>query len=344
MSRAIDEKWMRRCLELAEAAAGLTSPNPMVGAVVVKNDRAIAEGIHWGAGQPHAEAMALAQAGLRARGATLYVNLEPCNHQGHTPPCVPQVASAGLARVVFGSRDPFPGHGGAEQLRTLGQRVVGGVCEEECEELNRFFRCFARQKRPYFVLKAAMSLDGKMATARGKSPWITSEEARADGRQWRARLDGILVGVGTVLRDDPKLTARIKGRPDPIRIVLDSELRTPAAAQVFKGRARTIVATVKGASAAKEKALVRAGAEVWRFSGKQVPLGRLAKRLGQEGLLSVLVEGGQTVHQSFAKSRLADEFLLYLAPRLLESDRTLTRVGDVCEVGPDIRLSFRPRA
>ena len=318
---AVHEKWMRRCFALAAKAKGSVSPNPRVGSVVVgKGDRLIAKGVHGGPGTPHGEAVALARAGSRAKGATLYVNLEPCIHHGRTPPCAPAVLASGVRKVVFGARDPIAGHGGgAAWLRRKGVEVVGPVLEKEAKTLNRVFFTNATQGRPHFVLKAATSLDARIATRTGQSKWITGKEARADGRRFRAEVDGILVGVNTILADDPRLNVRIKGMVDPVRIVLDSRARVSAGARIFGKSGRTIVATTKAAGSRKVRSLENAGAEVWTLPSKsdRVSLRALGKRLLKESICSVLVEGGAVVHGAMVDTGLADELLLYLAPKLL---------------------------
>ncbi len=355
-----DAEHMARALELAEKYRGRTAPNPIVGCVITNaRGQVIAEGAHRGPGTKHGEIDALAKLGYKARGATLYVNLEPCTHQGRTPPCTPVVRESGVARVVIGSKDPVPGHdGGIEALRRAGITVSRALVEE-CDAANRPFFTWATLRRPAFTLKAAITLDGKIATVNGHSQWITGEAARADVHRLRDTHDAVLVGVGTVLADDPKLTARIPRARDPMRIVIDSRLRTPPRAALLPKRTgpRTIIATTDDAPAAKEKALVRAGAEVWRFKARrgQVPLDKLARRLGDEDLTSVLVEGGGEVHASFFAAGLADELVLYVAPKIvggpapswvggkgiatLEAAHGLRFVGAPVQLGNDLKLT-----
>lgn len=321
-----DQRLMARCLELAVRARGRTSPNPVVGCVITdRRGRVIAEAYHHRAGQPHAEALALAQLGGRAPGGTLYVNLEPCNHHGRTPPCAPAVAAAGLARVVVGQRDPIRAHaGGIAALRRAGVRVDVGVLEAACAEANRPFSTWARTGRPYVVAKAALSLDGKIATRAGDSQWITGPAARADGHRLRDQVDAIVVGIGTVLADDPQLTTRgVRGGRDPIAVVVDSQLRTPPRARLLGAGAdrRVILATTTSAPASRQRRLEAAGAEVWRLpaprrgaSAGRVDLRVLLRRLGRAGLTSVLVEGGGTLHAGMIEADLVDELRLYLAP------------------------------
>lgn len=322
--RELDAQHMRRALELATKWRGRTAPNPIVGCVIVDaRGRVIAEGAHRGAGTKHAEIHALDKLGGKAKGATMYVTLEPCTHHGRTPPCTPVVQAAGLARIVVGTEDPIDGHGGGmAQLRRAGI-AVSRARVAECDAANRPFLTWAVHGRPAFTLKAALTLDGKIATVKGESKWITGEAARADVHRLRDTHDAVLVGVGTVLADDPKLTARIAGARDPMRIVLDSQLRTPPRAQLLPKRRgpRTIIATTDRAPAAAERALVRAGAEVWRFPATKhgyVPLDRLATALGATNTMtSVLVEGGGEVHASFLQYGLADEVVLYIAPTVV---------------------------
>jgi len=314
---------MRRALQLAEKYRGRTSPNPIVGCVIVdKRGAVLAEGAHKGPGHKHAEIVALDKLGGDAAGATMYVTLEPCMHHGKTPPCVPAVKLSGVRRVVIGTEDPISGHGGGiESLRRAGISV-SRVLVDACDAANRPFLTWAMSGRPAFTLKAAVTLDGKIATVKGESQWITGERARTEVHWWRNVHDAVLVGIGTVLADDPWLSCRIKGGRDPIRIVLDGQLRTPADARLLprtKGP-RTIIVTSLKAPAAKERALVKAGAEVWRVKPRtngQVPLYELGKLLGDANIQSVLVEGGGHIHASFLEQRYADEVILYIAPKVV---------------------------
>ncbi|HEX5062968.1 MAG TPA: bifunctional diaminohydroxyphosphoribosylaminopyrimidine deaminase/5-amino-6-(5-phosphoribosylamino)uracil reductase RibD [Kofleriaceae bacterium] len=356
-----DAAFMARALALAEKWRGRTAPNPIVGCVIVNaRGEVIAEGAHKGPGHKHGEIAALAKLDYKAPGATLYVNLEPCTHEGRTPPCMPVVRDSGVARVVIGTEDPIPGHGGGiEALRRAGIAVSRAMVAE-CDAANRPFLTWAVHKRPAFTLKAAITLDGKIATVKGHSKWITGEAARADVHRMRDTHDAVLVGVGTVLADDPWLTARLPRARDPIRIVLDGKLRTPASAHLLpkRGGPRTIIATSADAPAAKEKVLVKAGAEVWRFATRrngQVPLDKLARALGEENITSVLVEGGGEVHASFLSYELADELVLYVAPKvvggparswvggkgiaMLHSAHQLEFVGEPIQLGADLKLT-----
>lgn len=363
---------MARCIELARQAEGRTAPNPLVGCVIVDpRGQVVAEGWHRRAGEPHAEVDALARLGFKAPGCTLYCNLEPCAHRKNrrTAPCAPAVAQAGIARVVLGMGDPIRSHaGGAAWLRRQGIEVVRHVLRRECEELNRAFVTWARRGRPLIVLKAAMTLDGKIATRTGESQWITSKEARRHAHGLRDRLDAIMVGSGTVLADDPMLTARgIRGGRDPVRVVVDSRLRTPPAARLLpensKSRARVILATTERASAAAERRLTRAGAEVWRLGkGPRVDLQALFHELARAELTSVLVEGGATLHGSLMDAGLVDELVLYIAPTVvggggrspswvagqgiaaLGQAHGFTFLGEPEKLGPDLMLRARVRS
>jgi diaminohydroxyphosphoribosylaminopyrimidine deaminase / 5-amino-6-(5-phosphoribosylamino)uracil reductase len=320
----IDRVHMARCLTLAEPYRGRTSPNPLVGCVIVdRRGEVIAEGAHQGPGSDHAEIAALRTLGGKAPGATMYVNLEPCNHHGRTPPCAPVVRDAGLARVVVGTDDPIADHsGGISVLRRARIKVTVGVLVEACERANRGFLAWANFGRPAFTLKAAITLDGKIATVSGLSKWITGPAARADVMRLRDQHDAVLVGVGTVLSDDPWLTARLPSARDPIRIVVDTRLRTPPAAHLLprKTGPRTIILCGAAAPATREAALVARGAEVWRVAthrNGRVDLPSAARRLAEAGILSVLVEGGGEIHAYLLARGLVDDLVLYVAPKVV---------------------------
>ncbi|MEZ4363224.1 MAG: bifunctional diaminohydroxyphosphoribosylaminopyrimidine deaminase/5-amino-6-(5-phosphoribosylamino)uracil reductase RibD [Kofleriaceae bacterium] len=321
-----DAAHLARCLELAAQVPGRISPNPRVGCVITdRRGRVLAEGAHRGPGTAHAEVAALEalrQKGRSARGATLYVNLEPCAHHGRTPPCAPAVAASGVARVVIGALDPVAGHGGgARQLRRAGVRVDVGVAADACRLLNRAFYGWAERGRPYFVLKAAMTLDGKIATATGQSRWISGAPARELGHRWRGELDAIAVGRGTVEADDPQLTLRLPGAriADPVRILLDSHAAVSPRARVF-ATPGALVACLRSAAPRRLAALRAVGAVPLLLPADRrgrISLPALARALGARGVTSVLVEGGAEVHASFLAARLADELRLVVAPLAL---------------------------
>ncbi len=317
-----DEYWMRRVLHLAGRGAGRTSPNPMVGAVLVKAGRVVGEGYHAKAGEPHAEVIALRQAGAEASGATLYVNLEPCTHYGRTPPCAPQVIRAGVKRAVIGMEDPNPAvHGrGIRKLQRAGIEVRVGSLGDACRKLNEAFCKYIVEGKPFVILKVAATLDGKIAARDGDSKWISGETSRRFVHQLRNRVDGVVVGVGTVLRDDPLLTARIKGGRDPLRIILDSRLRVPEGAKVLQDfPSRTMIAVTKEAPRNKIKRFEDRGIRILINPSKEgrVDLACLLSRLGGMGLTNLLVEGGSQVSGALLDDRLFDKLLLFLSPRLL---------------------------
>ena len=316
------EHWMKRALLLARKGKGRTSPNPLVGAVLVKRGKVVGEGYHAKAGEAHAEIVALRKAGKEARGSTLYVNLEPCTHYGKTPPCAPAVIQAGVRRVVVGMVDPNPvvKGKGISTLRKAGIDVHSGTLEKECKTLNEAFCKYILMKVPFVILKAAATLDGRIATRDGESKWISSEASRRLVHQLRNEVDAVVVGVGTVLRDDPLLTARIRGGRDPVRIILDSRLRIPEDARVIgTSSSRTLIATTPLAPKDKIERLDKAGAQVLLIESKngRVDLRAFLSKMGEMGMMSVLVEGGGRVNGAFLDEGLVDKFLLFLSPRLM---------------------------
>ena len=312
---------MALALELAARGGGRTSPNPMVGAVIVKNGQVIGQGWHRRCGGLHAEREALAACTADPAGATMYVTLEPCCHQGRQPPCTDAILAAGIARVVVGSGDPNPlvAGKGLAVLREHGVRVDTGVLKGACDALNRVFFHYIRTRRPYVVLKYAMTLDGKTATRTGASRWITGEAARRRVHEDRNRYAAILVGIGTVLADDPLLTCRVEGGRDPLRVVCDSALRLPLDAGLVKtaGQVPTVVAAARP-NQEKKAALEAAGCRVWDLPGPdgKVDLNALLDRLGAEEIDSVVVEGGATVAGAFLDAGLVQHLQVYIAPKL----------------------------
>ncbi|MBI3595736.1 MAG: bifunctional diaminohydroxyphosphoribosylaminopyrimidine deaminase/5-amino-6-(5-phosphoribosylamino)uracil reductase RibD [Nitrospirae bacterium] len=321
-----DETYMRRALELAERGLGRTSPNPMVGAVVVKAGRILAEGYHRRAGGPHAEAMALKKAGPKANGATLYLNLEPCCHlDKRTPPCAPLIIKSRVRRVVIAMRDPNPrvNGKGIALLRRAGVQVAQEVLKREALRLNEVYIKYVTTGRPFVISKTAMSLDGKIASAKGSTTWITGEKARLKAHRLRDRSDAILVGIQTVLTDDPKLTTRlpgIKGR-DAHRVVVDSTLKVPPTACLLtqKSNAKTIIATTRRAHPNRIRALEQAGATVWVIKDQagRVSLPELMSRLGDMGVASVLIEGGGELNASAFRSDIVDKLVWFIAPKII---------------------------
>jgi diaminohydroxyphosphoribosylaminopyrimidine deaminase/5-amino-6-(5-phosphoribosylamino)uracil reductase len=341
-----DLVFMQRAVELAERGRGLTSPNPLVGAVLVREGRVVGEGAHLRAGGPHAEIAALQAAGDGARGATLYVTLEPCAHQGRTPPCAPAVARAGVGRVVIALADPNPlvVGGGADQLRAAGITVELGILAAEAERQNRAWLTAMRQRRPHVTLKAAATLDGKLADVHGTSKWITGEAARQRAHRLRAESDAVVVGVTTVLRDDPALTVRL-AEPwtrEPYRIVLDTTARLGADARVLHAGtpSRTIIAVGTQAPPERVTALASVGVQVLRCptrEGRVDPVA-LLQRLFELEVRAVLVEGGGETHAAFVEAGVVDRVALFLAPLLL-GGRDAT--GIVGGAGRDLKAALR---
>jgi diaminohydroxyphosphoribosylaminopyrimidine deaminase / 5-amino-6-(5-phosphoribosylamino)uracil reductase len=360
---AVDEAYMRRALELAERGRGLVAPNPLVGAVIARDGETLGEGWHEGPGTRHAEIVALDAAGERARGATLYVNLEPCSHFGRTPPCAPRLVEAGVARVVAGMVDPNPlveGRG-VHILRDGGIAVHIGVLEHEATRLNEAFAKHIRTGLPLVTLKMAASLDGRAAARDGSSRWITGGEARADVHRMRAAADAILVGAGTAVRDDPALTCRdpdYRG-PPKLRVIIDGRGILPETHRVFDGEAPVLVATTEAAPEDRRRAWRQAGAIVLVLEegSSLVPLERLFAELGKRDVQHVLVEGGPTLAWELVERGLVDRVVLFLAPKLIggkEAPGILEGEGvtsiaealpfdveEVARVGPDIKVVGR---
>jgi len=328
---------MRLALTQAMLGLGHTRPNPAVGAVLVRGDQVIGAGYHHAAGRPHAEIEAIVDAGGSVAGATLYVTLEPCDHFGRTPPCARRLISERIGRVVVGCGDPnarVRGRGMA-RLRRAGIQVDSGVLEAECQALIAGYRKHVISGRPLVILKAAVSLDGRLALSSGESAGLTGPIARRHLHLLRAGCDAIVVGVNTVLVDDPRLTARVAHLPgagrDLIRIVIDSHGRTPPSARAVSGRGLCLIATTAAAPASRLRRLERAGAEivVCRSQRGRVALDDLFTRLGQRGLMTVLVEGGGQIHASLVRDQLADRAIVYLAPRLIGGDGVPLLAGRV---------------
>lgn len=369
-----DQHFMRQALRLAERGRGTTRPNPMVGALLVKGGKVLARGYHRRAGQPHAEIVALAKLGMRAPGATLYVTLEPCCHHGRTGPCTEAILAAGIRRVVVGCCDenPLVSGRGVAALRRAGLQVSAGCLKEECHRLNRAFFTWVRKHRPWVTLKVAATLDGFIGDRRepernGEARWITGPEARARAHTLRAQHDAILVGVETVLTDDPRLTVRNRDEPThdqgPLRVVLDSRLRTPATAALLQpspGHAPPLIVGVAPKSPSpdlsrRQRRLERAGAEVLLIRGNRagrVALPALLRALADREVQSLLLEGGSRVHGAFLRERLVDAVALFLAPRLVGRGvpiveslgldwRNPAKLGsfDIESLGPDILIT-----
>ena len=351
-----DTRYMRRAIALAKRGHGNTSPNPMVGCVLVKRGRIIGEGYHKNFGGPHAEPQAIAKAGKAARGATAFVNLEPCCYFGKTPACSKALIKAGISRVVFGVRDPNPkvaGKGKAA-LRRAGISVEEGLLAQECETLNRGFFSLIKKGRPYVILKAAASLDGRIQTANGESKWITSPQARALSRKMRAGVDAILVGRGTVVADNPRLTA--SGSKHPLRIVLDTHQKTPRSAKLLKQPGASLIVSSKIPNGKLPETDTLQHLRVPK-RGARLDLKKALAAIAKRGVRSLLVEGGSDIHTAFLEAGLVDEVRLFLAPSLLGGETarsffegkgfgTLTgaprlTATSIRRVGPDFLLTGR---
>lgn len=342
-----DQEYMALALQLAEKGAGWTSPNPMVGAVIVKNGEIIGQGYHAKCGDLHAERAALAACTGDPAGATLYVTLEPCCHHGRQPPCTDAILQAKIARVVVGSGDPNPlvAGKGLDLLRAHGVQVTEGVLDRECRALNHVFFHFIQTGRPYVVLKYAMTLDGKLAAYTGASQWITGEQARRHVHTQRSRYRAILVGVGTVLADDPQLTCRLAGGRDPLRVVCDTNLRTPLTANVVRTARQTPTCLATCVSQESRLAPYReAGCQVLSLpqSNGQVSLPALLKALGSQGVDSVLAEGGSALHWSLVRDGLVNRVQAYLAPKILGGQGAKSPVGGQGFPHPDQALRLAP--
>ena len=332
-----DQYYMKLALDLAASAKGKTNPNPLVGAVIVKDGTIVGTGLHRKAGEPHAEVHAFRMAGEHAKDATLYVTLEPCSHFGKTPPCADLVKDSGVKRVVVAMEDPNPAVAGRgiKRLRDAGIEVEVGLLEEQARRLNERFIHNMVNSRPYVISKFAMTLDGKIATYNGHSQWITGTEARKDVHELRNEVDAILVGIGTVLKDNPSLTTRLTDRhgKNPIRIIVDRQLRTPLDAQVLQtDLARTIIVTAQGQQENTE-AFKNTGAEfiyVPLVDGK-LDLHSMLDELYKLGITDLLVEGGGEINASFLRHGLIQKYLVYVAPKILGGRHSISPF-----TGPDV--------
>lgn len=323
-----NEDYMREALRIAKNARGRTSPNPMVGAVIVKEGRIIAEGWHKQAGTNHAEINALNMAGDCAKGSTMYVTLEPCSHFGKTPPCVDAIINAGIKKIYIAVKDPNPQVDSVQLLKDAGIEVEVGLLEEEARHLNEVFFKWITKKLPFVTMKTAMTFDGKIATANGLSKWITSDESRQRVHEMRDIYDAIMVGIGTVLKDNPTLTARIRSGKNPIRIIVDSKARTPIMSNVVIGKsAQTIIAVSKSAPKNRIEALKSKGVEVmYAGEGEQVDLKLLMSELANRNITSVMVEGGGTLNFSLLQEGLVDKMYAFIAAKIIGGYEAITSV------------------
>lgn len=366
------ENFMSTAVKLAKKGIGKTNPNPAVGAVVVKNNRIVGKGYHKRAGLPHAEINALNDAGRLARGADLYVTLEPCGHYGKTPPCTQAIIDSGIKKVFIGMKDPNPlvNGRGIKKLEKNSITIKTGILEDECKGLNKPYVKYITTKMPFVTLKLASSLDGRIAAATGESKWITSEKSRKYAHKLRLKADAVMVGIGTILKDNPLLTVRLKNRGsrvkgqgsrNPVRIVVDSRLKIPLSANVFKEKkSGLIIAAAKGADEKRIKKAEDAGAEVIVVDSKDghVDLKKLMKELGRRKITNILVEGGSRLAASAIKEKVVDRILIFYAPILLGSDGIamisnikIKRLKDACHfktigikrIAEDVLMEFMPR-
>lgn len=320
----LDQKYMQRALELAVKGVGRTNPNPLVGAVIVKNDKIIAEGYHEAFGGPHAEINALKNATESVKGATMYVTLEPCSHYGKTPPCTEAIIESGITEVVVAATDPNPlvAGRGIKRLEDSGIAVWTGLLEDEAKELNEIFIKFISTGNPFVIMKTAMTIDGKIACKSGKSKWISNEKSRQHVHKLRNRLSGIMVGIGTVLKDDPSLTCR-RGEfsRQPTRIIVDSSLKIPLDAKVLTDERpeETIIATTEKLDNQKAESIKSLGAKILYVPSKdgRVDLIKLMELLGKEQIDSILLEGGGELNYSALKAGIVDKVMTFIAPKVL---------------------------
>lgn len=330
----MDEKYMEKALALAKKGIGKVNPNPLVGAVIVKNGKIIGEGYHECYGEDHAERNAVKNAVESVEGSTIYVTLEPCAHYGKTPPCVDLIIEKKFKKVVIGMLDPNELVSGKsiEKLKQHGIEVVVGVKQDDCKKMNEIFIKYITSKIPFIILKSGMSIDGKIATYTGESKWITSKESREDSQNLRNRLSSIMVGVNTVIADDPELTCRVNNEKKLIRIVVDTNLRIPLDSKLVKNNDRlTIVATTLKSDANKKQTLRELGVKVLEVPEKngKVNLKELVKCLGQEGIDSILIEGGGTLNFSALQENIVDKVIFYIAPKILGGENSKSCIAGI---------------
>src|SRR4030042_2056276 len=332
-----NEFYIKRAIRLAAKARGMTSPNPMVGAVIVKNGEIISEDFHRKPGTSHAEALAIEKAGEKAKGSTLYVSLEPCCHtEKRTPPCTKTIINAGIKRVIIGMRDPNPKVSGRGilELQRAGIVVKSGILEDKAKKLNEIYIKYITSGRPFVILKIAMTLDGKIATPEGQSKWITSDKARHVVHQLRRSVDAILTAIGTVKADDPELTARIRGGKSPQRIIIDPNLEIPLDAKVLQLPPQTVliarksvVSSQQSVVAEKKKALSDKGIHIIEYDGDKVHLQWLMKKLGEKEITSLLIEGGSSLNAYALESGIVDKAMFFMAPKIIGGSKSFPAVG-----------------
>jgi len=324
------KKYMEMALEFALKGRGTTSPNPMVGCIIVKRGRIVGKGWHKKAGEPHAEVGALREAGKKAKDSILYTTLEPCSHWGRTPPCTEQIIQAGVREVVIGSKDPNPLVNGYEELKLRGVKTRMGILGDECDKLNEYFMKWIKAKKPFVIVKAAMSLDGKIATRTGDSKYITGTAARKIVHQLRSEIDAVMVGINTVKKDDPELTVRLVRGRNPVKIVLDSTLQISEKAFIVKNEpTKLIVVTTGKADKKKIKALQQKGVKIIIVSQHKgmVDLKELIVELGKHDITSIMIEGGAELNAEAIRAGIVDKILFFISPRMI--GKGLAAVGDL---------------
>lgn len=337
--------YMKQAMKLAKKAMGRTSPNPMVGALVVKNNRIIGAGFHEKAGKPHAEIIALNQAGEEAKGAVLYATLEPCTHFGRTPPCVDKIVQSGIKEVFVGMIDPNPVNNGKGigVLKRCGIKVTVGVLEEELKALNKFFIKYITTKMPFVTVKIAQSLDGKIATKTGDSKWVTSETSRVYSHRLRQYYDAIMVGVNTVLRDNPRLDAWFS-KTQPIKIIVDSQLSTPQEAHIFSNKSRVVIVTLPTGPGqeTENRNILAKQAKILEVKEKagQVNLKDMMRKLAQMEIINIFVEGGGTLIGSLFDEGLVDRVLFFISPKIIGGKEALSSVmgKGISRLGQAVKL------
>ncbi|HAP67262.1 MAG TPA: bifunctional diaminohydroxyphosphoribosylaminopyrimidine deaminase/5-amino-6-(5-phosphoribosylamino)uracil reductase RibD [Nitrospinae bacterium] len=335
------EKYMKRAIDLALTAKGRTSPNPVVGAVIIKGGKIVGEGCHKKAGTPHAEVNAINSAGKNAKDGIMYVTLEPCCHKGRTPPCTKTIIKSGIKKIVIGMVDPNPiiSGKGIEELNGAGIQVSTGLLEKECKRLNEVYIKYITSKKPFVLLKIAMSLDGKIATCKRESKWITSEPSRERVHNLRDEVDAVMVGIGTVLQDNPNLTVSLKrgNVKNPIRIIVDSQLRIPMDSNIIKSasasrkaqKSKVIIAATKKADAKKADILREKGINVIEIEeeNKRINLPNLMEELGKMEITSIMIEGGSELNSAALESGIVDKVIFFIAPKIIGGKESVPAVG-----------------
>jgi len=313
------KKYMEIALKIAEKGEGNVSPNPLVGCIIVKRGKIVGKGYHKQYGGEHAEINAIKNAGKKVANATLYINLEPCSHWGKTPPCTEKIVEAGIREVIIGMYDPNPLVEGFKELKFRGIKTKIGILEKEAKKLNEFYVKYMRSKRPFVILKVAMTMDGKIATRTGDSKYITGKDARRYVHKLRSEVDAVMVGINTVLKDNPKLTPRLTQGRDPMKVVIDTELKMPLKCNLMKHPSKLIIATTSKASKKKINKFYQKGIDVIVLNVKKglVDLKDLMKQLGKKEIISIMIEGGSQLNSSAIKERIADKLLVFTAPKLV---------------------------